>query len=388
MRREVLAEQLEIALRKALDAPSLRLLELAGERPAIDEQREPWIPIKYGATSADDWCGVVPAVAHLKRTPGSRAERLRLAVKVNPRDGLARTLIPWIIEHQRIALDRPYWEYRCAAESDHTGAREQHIYTLSERISALGDVLPRCYGHVTDAASGEHALFLEFLPRMDRLDASGATADWPGHAIDDALRAAGAWHAAFWDVDPASVAWAGPRPETADVLGDASLWRGLLDDARARFPSIVTDTVWRRRHKLIDTIADWHPVKDRLPATLAHNDFNQRNVGFRPGIVVLDWEIVERNIAQRDLVEMLTFLVPPNAGRAAIDRHVNVHRTAIVEAGVSGIDRDTWFEGFRCELKAEAINRVAHQLLFAAQFPLAYLERINANIEYLLDLYA
>jgi hypothetical protein len=52
-----------------------------------------------------------------------------------------------------------------------------------------------------------------------------------------------------------------------------------------------------------------------------------------------------------------------------------------------GIDRDLWFEGFRCELKVEAINRVALQLLFGAQFPLAYLVRINATIERLLDLY-
>ena len=46
-----------------------------------------------------------------------------------------------------------------------------------------------------------------------------------------------------------------------------------------------------------------------------------------------------------------------------------------------------WIEGFRSELKVEAINRVGHQLLFAAQFSLAYLVRINATIERLLDLY-
>jgi hypothetical protein len=34
---------------------------------------------------------------------------------------------------------------------------------------------------------------------------------------------------------------------------------------------------------LIETMGDWHKVKDALPATLAHNDFNQRNVGFRSG---------------------------------------------------------------------------------------------------------
>jgi hypothetical protein len=121
---------------------------------------------------------------------------------------------------------------------------------------------------------------------------------------------------------------------------------------------------------------------------LAHDDFNQRNVGFRPDVVVVDWELVERNVAQRDLVEMLTFVLPPSAGREQVDGHIEAHRLALVEAGVStGTERDAWMEGFRCELKVEAINRVGHHLLFAAQFPLAYLVRINATIERLLDLY-
>jgi hypothetical protein len=137
---------------------------------------------------------------------------------------------------------------------------------------------------------------------------------------------------------------------------------------------------------LIDTLADWHAVKDTLPSTLAHNDFNQRNVGFRPQVVVLDWEIMERNTAQRDLVELLTFVLPAAADRRAIDGHVEAHRAALVAAGVS-VDRDAWIEGFRCELKVEAIDRVGLQFLFAARFPLAYLARINATIERLLDLY-
>jgi hypothetical protein len=37
------------------------------------------------------------------------------------------------------------------------------------------------------------------------------------------------------------------------MMADTSLWRGLLNDARARFPHIVTQEVWRRRYALIDT---------------------------------------------------------------------------------------------------------------------------------------
>jgi hypothetical protein len=388
MRRNLIAEKLELSLRASLAAPSLRLVALEGERPASDEVREPWIPIKYGPASPDAWFGVVPATARVKRTRGSAVESLALVVKVNPREGLARTLIPWIIAHQKIALDRPYWEYRTAAESDRTGAREQRLYELADETPALRRVLPRCYGSAADTATGEHALFLELLGDVARLDAAGATADWPAAAIDDALRAAAGWHAAFWDIDAKRGAWAGPRPTTADMVADAPLWRGLLDDARARFPQVVTEQAWRRRHVLIATLPDWHAPKDRLPATLVHDDFNQRNVGFRPQVVVLDWELVQRNTAQRDLVEMLTFVLPASADRAQVDRHVETHRLALVEAGIAaGIERDPWIEGFRCELKVEAINRVGIQLLFGAQFPLAYLARINATIERLLDLY-
>jgi len=384
MRRDAILGQLEAALRSSLAAPSLRLIELGGTRPAIDEAREPWIPVKYGKASPDDWFGVVPATARFTRAPGQGAENLALIVKVNPRDALARTLLPWIVAHRRIALDRPYFEYRTAAEFDHTGPRESRMYALATTTPALARVMPRCYGGTSDATAGEHALFLEIV-EAQRLDAAGAVADWPPDAIDAALTAAGGWHAAFWDKADRHD-WAGPRARTDDLVADAPLWRALLDDARARFPDIMTEKAWRRRHGLVDTLADWHAAKDRLPSTLVHDDFNHRNVGFRPQVVVLDWELVTRDTAQRDLVEMLTFVLPASAGRAEIDRHVEVHRQSLVAAGVA-IDGDAWVEGFRAELKVEAINRIGLQFVFGAAFPLAYLARINATIERLLDMY-
>ena len=89
MRRELIARRLEGALRQSLDRPALRLVELQGERPAADELREPWIPIKYGRAGADDWFGVVPAVARFEPFPGAATESLRLIVKVNPPAALA-----------------------------------------------------------------------------------------------------------------------------------------------------------------------------------------------------------------------------------------------------------------------------------------------------------
>jgi hypothetical protein len=104
---------------------------------------------------------------------------------------------------------------------------------------------------------------------------------------------------------------------------------------------------------------------------------------------VLDWELVARDTPQRDLVELLTFVLPVNAGRNEIDALVETHRRAVVGAaaqGAPGLDADSFKEAFRAELKLEAINRISHQFLFGAAFRLAYLARINAQIERLLNL--
>ncbi|HEY4170552.1 MAG TPA: hypothetical protein VGM96_27405 [Reyranella sp.] len=390
MRRSVIAPQLEAALRATLQAPDLHLIELDGERSAHDEEAQPWTAVKYGPAGHDDWFGVVPAVAQFRRQSGSRTETLAVIVKINPRESLAKTFMPWIFEQQRIVLDRPYWEYRQAAEFGNAAGRELHLYrVIADQVPSLRAVLPKCYGSATDPETGEAALLLEMVTDMERLDPGGATFDWPAAEIDEVLRALAAWQAVFWDADERQLAWAGPRPTAADMAADAPLWRAIVDHGRQHMPQIVTEKVWRRRHRLIDTISNWHAVKDGLPSTLAHNDFNHRNIGFRKGVVLaLDWELATHNTAHRDLVEFLTFVLPPSVERARVDGHLEAHRSALAAAGVTtGIDRVKWLAGFRCELAVEALNRAGFQLIFGTQFPLPYAGRVNLTIERLLDLY-
>jgi hypothetical protein len=84
---KLIAQHLVPALRVSLRAPGLCLTGLDGGRPLDDEQREPWIKIKYGVTRPDDWVGVVPATARFVRARGAPQETLDLIVKVNPRQG-------------------------------------------------------------------------------------------------------------------------------------------------------------------------------------------------------------------------------------------------------------------------------------------------------------
>src|SRR5258707_4867682 len=97
MRRQIIAEQLEAALRTSLQAPALRVVSLDGERPSVDARREPWIEIKYGPASPDDWFGIVPARAQFERSPGKAREGFEPIGKGNPRPALHRNLTPSII---------------------------------------------------------------------------------------------------------------------------------------------------------------------------------------------------------------------------------------------------------------------------------------------------
>ena len=70
------------------------------------------------------------------RARGAPQETLDLIVKVNPRQGLARNLIPWIAARNHVVLDRPFLHYRTAAELDRTAERELGQETFAPRMVA------------------------------------------------------------------------------------------------------------------------------------------------------------------------------------------------------------------------------------------------------------
>lgn len=384
MRRSIIEGCLADTLRAARGDPSLVVERIDAHHDATSEAGQPWLAVKYGGAGADDWHGVVPVTARVRSAPGSPVEDLTLVIKVNPRRGVGDTLIPWIIERAGIELPRPFDAWRTTTESRDTGDREAHVYELAPGIPELAVSMAGCYGRIDDPACGEHALVLEWV-ELDGLDASGASLDWPADRLVAAASAAARWHAALAG-RAAELTWAGPRPTTADRVADLDLLRALLDDAHRRFPDEVTDTVFRRRQRLLDTLHDWHAVKDELPATLTHDDYNARNVGFSGGRpIALDWELARLDTPTRDLVELLTFGLGPTFDPDLFDTVTHTAWRTLAAGGLT-IDAATWQEALRAEVRTEAVDRLAMQAIFAAAFPLPYFSRIQATVERMLDL--
>lgn len=361
---------------EALGQP-VTVIDIDRPPPAAHEE-QPWLAAKYGPAGDDDLHGVTP----LTVTAGERA--LDLVVKVNPVHGIGETLIPWICDTYDVDLPAPYATFHSTREVVGTGAREANVYDLSIQMPELMTILPPYYG--TIMADSERAVVLGDVGPLAGLDAGGRIDHWSPDHIDAALRGIAAVHAASAPI-AAEVPWLPPRTDTATIAGDASLWRALLADAAARLPDIVTPDVVARRTQLIDTVAVWHPAKDAMPTVITHNDFNQRNVGFDADgrVIALDWELTRRDSPQRDVAELLTFLLDDNATAEQLLHHAETHRTALGATGMS-LDREAYLAALAADLRCEAIDRVGMQLLLEAAFDLPYVPRVNRTVDHLVRL--
>ena len=356
----VLAEQVVEGVRRVLGVDQVDL-----EVP--DESGQPWLRVKYGG-QAGHLFGVLRA-----HVPGRN-----VIVKINPDRGIGQTLIPWIVSERGIALPAAYGSFAAAAETSDTGQREPAAYLLS----ALQGVLPAELGRFE--ADGRTALVLEDLGDIAGLDPSGSIERWPTEQIESALRAAAGFHAATAGHD---YAWTIQRPSTRTVLADSDLWRAVLTDAAARFPDILPPAALAQRLETVDTISRWHPAKDVMPGCLVHNDFNQRNVGFRDSgeVVVLDWELARVNTPQRDVAELLTFTLDAHTPVEELLHLLAVHWQALADNGMA-VDPEVYARAAAAEFRVQSFDRVGMQLVFGAAFDLPYLTRINRTVDHLVGL--
>ena len=128
-----------------------------------------------------------------------------------------------------------------------------------------------------------------------------------------------------------------------------------------------------------------------MPRTLVHNDFNPRNVGFRreaegPRLVAYDWELATLHLPQRDVAEMLCYVLGPSAGADEVARWVELHRECLGRATGKDIDKADFDEGFRLALYDLAVNRFAFSIAAHTFRHYGFMERIHRTLHHLIRL--
>jgi thioester reductase-like protein len=254
-------------------------------------------------------------------------------------------------------------------ESGLAGAhlREPALYA----DAGLGPHRPRCVATHTDPARGRHWLLLEDLGGLELLDAVERVDAWTEEHLAAALDGLAAIHAAHLGRTAAleRAQWIGTPPSPARLARLAPLWRALAEHAAPRFAR------W--------TALDPRPAVDALlgcapagtPRTLIHGDFNPRNLAFRRAgggltVVAYDWELATLAVPQRDLVELLAFVDPPDP-----ERWVEHHRVALERAAGARLDADTWRADTHRARLAFFVTRLAAYSVVDRVRPQAHLAR-------------
>jgi hypothetical protein len=242
---------------------------------------------------------------------------------------------------------------------------------------------PRVYHDLVDPAREAYVLVLERLANLQLMDSADDVRGFSRPVIERALDGISAVHSIWLGRERALLQqpWLGPVPSLADTEAMRDLFGAFYVHAAEEMPDLVTDRDLTLAQQLIDSIDRWWPALEQGPRTLIHHDFNPRNLAFREhgGALTLcayDWELATLHAPQRDLAELLAFVLSPSATAAEIAHYVEHHRRALEAASGVRLDPETWYRGFVASLSDFFVNRLSFYLVGQTFRHYAFLPRL------------
>lgn len=279
--------------------------------------------------------------------------------------------------------------------SDVSGFLGTHMRELAlyRDPGPLAEVMPKCYG-IYEAPDRE--AFLLVLERLDAdivlKDSGNRPQDWRPPHIEAAITGIAGVHGHWYGREDELFAAdrLGPPTHAARVADMADLWIGLYAHHSQEFPHLIDDEWLADVREQITTMGGWWRELEAMPRTLVHNDFNSRNIALRhrPGavdedlrLVAYDWELTTVHVAQRDLVELLSYVLTPDVSAETVDHYIEFHRRAVETAAGVAIDAALWRRGYRLALSDFVIRRLSLYLLAHTVHRLTFIERVVATAQ-------
>ncbi len=270
--------------------------------------------------------------------------------------------------------------------------RELAIYeSAPPKARAL---MPVCYGMWQDEALNGRGLLLERLDDVELLNTADEPDRWTVPHIDIAIAGLAELHAAWRPPTAALRAadWIGDLASTDLLVETRPLWRVLAAHARPFVTGWTGARTSAIHHDLVESIGQWSPVLDASPtATLIHHDFNPRNICLRPvdgalRLCAYDWELATIGAPQRDLAELLCFVLSDRTTPDVLERHVEHHRAQLSALLGEPIDATAWRAGFRSALADMLVRRLAFYTMINRVRPQRFLPRVVRTWAHLFDL--
>ncbi|KAF8982333.1 hypothetical protein BGZ46_001447 [Entomortierella lignicola] len=229
---------------------------------------------------------------------------------------------------------------------DLTGFRNSHIreIELAELAwqvgGAMENISTKVYNVLRNDAQQLYALCLEYLnPEIGNITHMNSTDEalktWSPDDIHLVLKDLASFHAQFLGKEDKLQRMSfleNPSRSMMKVLRPA--YEAMVETNRENDPAIFSRFMTQ---SMLDYLADsdkhWK-ILENHPRTLIHGDFNTRNICMRvdqrtgsKNLCAYDWELACCHVPQRDVVEFLSFVLPPGSGDWS--HYIEYHRLAL-----------------------------------------------------------
>jgi len=307
--------------------------------------------------------------------------RVPVLLKSKAADSLIEELMTEVAGLYDDALGRQCERFKALLGFSRCHERELSLYELDD--ARLRRHTPACYGTSRDPDNGVWSLALELLPDAERLDAEMACGGWSDRHVATAIAGLAEIHAIGYrrECEIGGLPWLAPEMTTDRMQDMAPFWLRLAECSERAFSAWAGYALLPLQRRLIDTLSQWWPAVLDMPRTLIHNDFNPRNLVLRQlhgreALCAFDWELATVGLPQRDLAELLCFVLQENVPAARVDHYVECHRLALARAAGVKIDDVAWREGFRLSLQHLIVDRLPMYAVIHRFKPQAYLPRV------------
>jgi hydroxymethylglutaryl-CoA reductase (NADPH) len=271
-----------------------------------------------------------------------------------------------------------------------THLRELAVYELPD--PAIARIRPRTYGTYVDPRREAYLIVMERLEDgIVAMDAAEDPHAWRREYVLAALEQVAGAHAAYLgrERELSATNWIGPIVDARRMAAMSELWSAFVEHNANEYPAWIDATMRERLEHYIAEIPSWWKELETMPRTLIHNDFNPRNLALRRDglqLIAYDWELATVHVPQRDLAELLAFVLDPTADAATVERYVEAHRRALEQAAGASIDRDAWRRGYELALRDLMLNRLGLYMLGHTQRSYPFLERVVPTTKRLLEI--
>jgi thioester reductase-like protein len=292
------------------------------------------------------------------RLSGSDLDQVDVVVKVKAADREAIAVGEAVARICDDGVGDAYarWADRLGLVQSH--GRELAIYGQHE--PAFVTHLPAALGIVADDPAGAWTLVLEHISDAILMDSAERQHNWTADHIDCAILGLAALQAVWFgrEQELRQKPWIGYVPSSADVAEMSDWWTAIAQHASARFSAWADPATASIQRRLVAHVDQWWRRLEEAPRTLIHNDFNPRNICLRRAVAsaddesplrlcAYDWELAAVGAPQRDLAELLCFVLAADATDDDIEFWIERHRCLLEREAGTAIDRSEWAEGFR-----------------------------------------